>query len=90
MRRGVSLTRCRCCGSGSPLRLDVRVTPSDEVVALRDELRDLRRELSELRTAYDRLELNFRGECIINLELQDLLREHGISFRGAISGRHGK
>lgn len=71
-----------------PFRVDVRLTPSDEVLKLREQVEQLQTELDGLRTDYLNLEFKYRQETIINMELQDLLREHGISFRPIIAQRH--
>lgn len=67
-----------------PPRLEVVVTTSDEVLSLRSRVDELQRVLDGLRADYHRLELRYRSEVIINSELQDLCREHGIRFREAI------
>lgn len=66
---------------------DVTYTPSEELKALRGEVEDLKAQLDELRAQYNRIELLYRSECHINLELQDLLRSHGIPYRDAIKRR---
>lgn len=62
-------------------RLEVVLTPSDEVVSLREQVKQLAGERDYLQQEYNRIELLYRSECVINLELQDLLKEHGISYR---------
>ena len=44
-------------------------------------------ELACLRADFARLEFRYRCECTINLELQDLLKRHGISYRESIQRR---
>lgn len=62
-------------------RLEVVLTPSDEVVSLREQVKQLAGERNHLQQEYNRIELLYRSECVINLELQDLLKEHGIAYR---------
>ena len=62
-------------------RLELVLTPSDEVVSLREQVKQLTGERDYLQQEYNRIELLYRSECVINLELQDLLKEHGIAFR---------
>lgn len=62
-------------------RLEVVLTPSDEIVSLREQVKQLTGERDHLQQEYNRIELLYRSECVINLELQDLLKEHGIAFR---------
>lgn len=69
--------------------LDVTFTPSDELKALRGEVEDLRSQLEDLRREFNRVQLLYMAESQINGELQDLLREHGISYREAIAQYRG-
>lgn len=62
-------------------RLEIVLTPSDEITRLREQVKQLAGERDNLQQEYNRIELLYRSECVINLELQDLLKEHGISFR---------
>lgn len=79
-------------GEGTPLKVEVSVTPSDEVNALRDRVAELEGELAELRQAYSRVEYRYRCEVLLNLQLQDLMRVAGIPFprrlrtAGAVEG----
>lgn len=63
-----------------PIELHVRLTPSDEVLKLRQDVSELKAKLQALQGRYDRLEYDRRIEYIYNGQLCDLLREHGISF----------
>lgn len=67
-----------------PFEVHVTLTPSDEVLRLREDVALLQGELKELRERFNRLELLFREESIINQELVDLLRSHNIPYRRAI------
>ena len=62
-------------------RLELVLTPSDEVVSLREQVKQLTGERDYLQQEYNRIEFLYRCECAINLELQDLLKEHGIPYR---------
>lgn len=71
------------------LHLDVTLTPAEEVVALRQEVEALKGKILELQQQYNRVELLYRSECMINMELQDLLKEHKIPYREAIAQYRG-
>lgn len=70
-----------------PFEIHVRVSPDDEVLALRSRVAELEAQLSEARAQRDRAEYRFGCECAVNQELVDLCREHGIAFRAALSSR---
>lgn len=55
--------------------IEVRLAKASDISALEAENERLRRERDFLRSQY-------MNECEINLRLEDILREHGISFRG--------
>lgn len=55
--------------------IEVRLAKASDISALEAENERLRRERDFLRSQY-------MNECEINLRLEDVLREHGISFRG--------
>lgn len=55
--------------------IEVRLAKTADLIALEDENSRLRRERDYLRSQYT-------NECEVNLRLEDILREHGISFRG--------
>jgi len=63
---------------GAPLRLEVSVTPSDEVQRLRQDAADLRRQLDDLQARYNRVEYLYRCETLINFQLADLCKENGV------------
>ena len=67
-------------GEGTPLRVAVSLTPSDEVTALRSQVAELRAQLSELRRDYDKVEFRYRCEVLLNLQLQDIMSQHGVPF----------
>lgn len=55
--------------------IEVRLAKASDISALETDNERLRRERDFLRTQY-------MNECEVNLRLEDILREHGISFRG--------
>lgn len=67
-----------------PQRLEILLTTSDEVMALRARISELEQELKDLQQEYNRVELLYRAESLINLELQELLRANKIPYRAAI------
>lgn len=72
-----------------PFRFEVVLTPSETLISLKEQVKSLMDELECLKADYNRVELLYRSECVINTELQDLLREHGIPYRDAIT-QYGK
>lgn len=66
-------------------RLEVVFTPSSEVIELREQVKTIQQSFDDLQANYNRVELLYRSECAINLELQDLLKEHHIPYRAAIA-----
>lgn len=64
-------------------------TPSEEVKALRGEVEALKEQLAKLQQEFNRLELLYRSECMINMELQDVLKAAGIPYREAIAQYRG-
>lgn len=67
-------------GEGSPLKVEVLVTPSDEVTALRARVAALEGEIAELRRSYNQVEYRYRFEVMLNFQLQDLMRAAGVPF----------
>lgn len=61
-------------GQGGPLKLDVTLTTSDEVQALRQQVRELTSQLQELQAQLNRVEYLYRCETIINTKLVDHCR----------------
>lgn len=64
-----------------PLEIHVRVSPDDEVLALRAKVAELEAQGAEYKARADRAEFRYRCEVLINQELQDLCRAHGVDFR---------
>ncbi len=79
--RWISLFRRR------PIELSVRLSPSDEVMQLRTDVARLEDQLEQLRQAYNRTEFLYRCEVMINTQLVDLCREHGIRLHSAMFQR---
>ena len=67
-----------------PLEIHVRVSPDDEVLALRAKVAELEAQGAEYKARADRAEFRYRCEVLINQELQDLCRAHGVDFRPAL------
>lgn len=64
-----------------PIVLEVRLTPSDEVVKLREQVNLLEGRLVALQAEYNHVEYLFRCESIVNQRLTDLCREYGVPLR---------
>jgi hypothetical protein len=64
--------------------LEVVLTTSDEVLSLREQVKVLTEQLDHLQQDYNRVELLYRSESVISMELLDLLRENGIPVREAV------
>lgn len=67
-------------GEGTPLKVAVSLTPSDEVTALRAQVADLESQLADLRKEYNRVEYRYRFEVMLNFQLQDLMRAAHVPF----------
>lgn len=63
------------------------LTTSDELLDLRERVKYLTDELARSQAEYNQVQLKYVSESIINTELQDLLRSHGIPYRDAIKKR---
>lgn len=70
-----------------PIEIHVRVSPDDEVLALRGRVAELEGELQAARAERDRLEYKFRCETLISTELIDLCKAHKVPFREALTRR---
>ena len=70
-----------------PLEIHVRVSPDDEVLALRARVAELEAEAAQRDRAYKDLEFRFRCETLINTELVDLCKAHKVPFREALKAR---
>ncbi len=65
-------------GQGESLKLDITLTTSDEVLALRQQVSDLTSQIQELRAQLNRAEYLYRCETVINTRLVDLCRDHSV------------
>lgn len=72
---------------GRPLEVNVHITPSDEVQELRARAADLQERLDSLQADYNRIEYYYRCESLVNMELIDLCRKHGVEVRPSIFHR---
>lgn len=70
-----------------PLTVAVTLEPSDEVKALRARVAALEEETARLKAERDRVEYKYRCEVVVNGELVDLCRAHGVAFRPALNQR---
>lgn len=79
-------------GEGTPLKVAVTLTTSDEVLALRSQVASLQAALAELRASYNRVEFWYSCEVRLNLQLQDIMAAAGVPFpdrlrtRGVVPG----
>lgn len=62
---------------GNPFKVDVTVTVSDEVQALRSQLADVQAKLEDMTARFHRVEYLYRCETLINARLVDVCSQHG-------------
>lgn len=78
-------------GAGDrPLELSVRLTMSDEVIQLRQQVETLQGELIKLKESNKHTEYLYRCETVINLRLTDICRENDIMLPPSFFERPGK
>ena len=70
-----------------PIEIHVRVSPDDEVLALRAKVAELEGKLEAERQRANTAEFRHRCESIINQELTDLCRKNGIKYRPSLENR---
>lgn len=70
-----------------PIEIHVRLSPDDEVLALRARVAELEAQAEAARAERDRLEYKYRCESLINTELIDLCKREGVPFREALTRR---
>lgn len=70
-----------------PIEIHVRLSPDDEVLALRARVAELEGKLEAERQRANTAEFRHRCESVINQELTDLCRAHGIRYRPALDNR---
>ena len=68
-----------------PIEIHVRLSPDDEVLALRARVAELEAQAEAARAERDRLEYKYRCESLINTELIDLCKREGVPFREALT-----
>lgn len=64
--------------SGEGIPFTVKVSPADDVLALRKEIEDLRGEVKFWREKLERCEYLFAAECQVTQRLIELLQDHDI------------
>ena len=70
-----------------PLEIHVRVSPDDEVLALRARVAELEAQAARHKREFNDLEFRYRCETLINTELVDLCKAHKVPFREALRQR---
>lgn len=65
-------------GGNPPLRVEVVLTPSDEVLSLKAKIADLEKQLADLDALYRKVEFRYRCELLINLQTADFCKLHGL------------
>ena len=71
-----------------PIKLIVEYQNNDYTKELERELAELKNEFGKLRQEVRRIEGKYADEMHVNLELTDLLRQHGIRFRQSADMRN--
>lgn len=72
---------------GLPLKLDITLTASDEVMQLRQQVSDLASQVETLQAQLHRAEYLFRCETIINQKLVDHCKAHRVPVPKALFER---
>lgn len=67
-----------------PLKVDVILTPSQQVLSLQKRVSDLTYRIDDMQRNYDRLEYKYRCEVLVNSELMDICKSHNYSVRDSI------
>jgi len=67
--------------------LKIYLEDSREVTALRERIIELEGELVKAQDEARKLEFRYRCESVVNQELVDLCRQHGVKFRPALAAR---
>lgn len=74
-------------GEGHPLTVNVLLTPSDDVVGLRNRVSELEAQVLTLQQEAVRAQNLYQQESVLNLELIDLCREYHVPVRDALKKR---
>lgn len=69
------------------LPIHVKLSPDDELLALRLRVSELEDSLEQLQREYTRTEYLYRCETAINLRLVDICRQHGIKLEASFFSR---
>ena len=64
--------------SGEGIPLHVKISPDDEIVALRKQIEELQAELKLWREKFDRCEFLFVSECQVTQQLIQVLQDNDI------------
>lgn len=72
---------------GEALEIHVTLKTDDEVLSLRSRVCQLEAEAVAAQGKYNELEFRYRCECIVNMELVDLLRTSKVPMRPSLRGR---
>lgn len=67
-----------------PLKLDISLTPSQQVLSLQKRVSDLTYRIDDMQRNYDRLEYKYRCEVLVNSELMDICKSHNYPVRDSI------
>lgn len=78
--------------SQDPIHLYIQMEEAEVVKQLRQENKELTELLAAERLRLNRIEMKYGDEVMLNSELVDLLKAHGIEFRPSLSHkfREGK
>ena len=69
------------------MKIVLHLKTDDEVLALRGRVEALEAALEDMTAQRNRIEYMYRSETLINTELLDLCREHGVQYRAALKQR---
>lgn len=70
-----------------PLEVHVKISVDDETLELRAKAAELQEMLVDAKRQLNDLEFRYRCECIVNAELVDLCRAHGVRYRPSLAAR---
>lgn len=74
-------------GDGLPINLAVSVCDAQEVTDLKQQVSDLTAELARREEQLNRTEYLYRCEVLVNAELCDLCKRHGVKVRPSMFNR---
>lgn len=67
-----------------PLKLDISLTPSQQVLSLQKRVSDLIYRIDDMQRSYDRLEYKYRCEVLVNSELMDICKTYNLPVRDSL------